>query len=245
MEYSILNASNDFADLSNNIGRFKEELCKAQDISFESNDFRLIALDSIQQCLLSLTAYIRGFMGLQEKINNEGEFLKFLNLGVTKEQMEGEEGKPGLIYKFPIECLVTMIHFHIDSYFGQICALKEDTKAGFYNRMTKVIENISEKEKFQNTFQCLANIRNSFHNKGIHSINENKWENNNEPSKGTIDRTFESGEFKIEFKHNEVISYNWKSMYLLIKKSVEILEKIISDNSENIKDEKFKNKIHH
>lgn len=230
IQYSILDATNDFADLSNNIGKFKIKLCKDFNIPYSIEDVkiitplddsRFITLDSIQQNLLSLMGYIRGFMELQRRINYTSEFLRVLNLGVTEEQMER------IIYKFPIESLVTMTHFQIDSYFGQLCELENDPKIGFYNRMIKVLENIPEKENFQNNLQCLANIRNSFHNIGIHLINKNKWEKNIEPQKGTLDRIFESGEFKIEFKHMEVINYNWKSLFLLINKSVEILMEII------------------
>ena len=147
MNYSILDATNDFSDLSNDIGRFKKQLCVDLNLPYSeegvklitpTNDIRFITLDSIQQLLLSLNAYIRGFMGLQEKIGNPEEFLKYLNLGVTMEQMENS-----LVYKFPIESLVTMIHFQIDSYFGQVCVISGDPKAGFYNRMAKVLSSLS------------------------------------------------------------------------------------------------------
>jgi hypothetical protein len=233
MNYSILDATNDFSDLSNNIGRFKKQLCVNLNLPYSeegvklitpTNDIRFITLDSIQQLLLSLSAYIRGFMGLQDKIGNLEEFLEYLNLGVTKEQMEK------LVYKFPIESLVTMIHFQIDSYFGQICVLSGDPKTGFYKRMVKVLENNPNKLNAQNTLQCLANFRNSFHNKGIHTIHENKWVGGVEPISGELDREFNSDDFKIEFKHNEVISYNWKSAFLLIKESVEILKQVVNVN---------------
>jgi len=243
MQYSLIDAANDFVDLSNNIGLFKKKLCKEFNIFCKEDgvmlitpkDLRVITLDTIQQYLLSLVLYIRTFMELQKRINNSEEFLNILKLGVTKEQIEGEEGKLGLLYKFPIEALVTMIHFQIDSYFGQLCELTNDPTSGFYKRMTKVLKNIDKKEDYQNTLQCLANFRNSFHNQGIHFIHKKKYVNNIEPEKGTIDRTFVSNEFKIEFKHKEVIVYNWKSVYLLIKESVEILEKVIYENSKNIK----------
>ena len=95
------------------------------------------------------------------------ELLRVLNLGVTEEQFKG------LVCKFPIEFLVTMIHFQIDSYFGQICKLAGDPKNGFYKRMIKVLQEVNNKEVFQNTLQCFANFRNSFHNGGKHSINKN------------------------------------------------------------------------
>ena len=249
MEYSILDATNDFANLSNDIGRFKVKLCKDFKIPYSEegvkvitplDDFRFTTLDSIQQYLISLMGFIRGFMELQNRIDDITEFLRILDLGVTPEQMDGGNGK-GLVYKFPIESLAIMIHFQIDSYFGQLCELENDPKFGFCKRMTKVLENHPKKENYQNVLQCLADFRNSFHNGGVHSISKNKWIDNVEPKKGTIDKTFKSGEFKIEFKHDDEIIYNWKSIYLLIKESVKILMDIIYEKS---KDYKLKNGVH-
>ncbi len=236
MQYSILDATDDFANLSNEIGMFKKKLCVDLNIPYSEegvklitpiDDIRFITLDSIQQLLLSLSGYIRGFMELQNRINNTKEFLAVLNLGVTAEQMEN-----GLVYKLPIESLVTMVHFQIDSYFGEICSSLNEPKTGFYNRMVKVLENNSEKEKHQNTLQCLANIRNSFHSRGLHTIHKIKWNNGNEPQTGELDRVFENEEQLIEFKHKEVISYNWKSVFLLIKESVNVLKIVISTNDQ-------------
>ncbi|SFT42231.1 hypothetical protein SAMN05216474_0475 [Lishizhenia tianjinensis] len=236
MPYSILDATNDFTDLSNEIGMFKKKLCEDQDIPYSeegvklitpTNDIRFITLDSIQQILLSLSGYIRGFMDLQRRINNTEEFLKVLNLGVTVDQME-----KGLVYKFPIESLVTMVHFQIDSYFGEVCSSLNEPKTGFYNRMVKVLEEQSEKEQYQNSLQCLASIRNSFHSRGFHTIHKSNWNNGGEPLLGILDREFEKDGYKIEFKHKEVIRYNWKSMFLLIKESVCILKKVISANEQ-------------
>ena len=236
MQYSILDATNDFVFLSNEIGMFKKKLCEDLKIPFSEvgvklitppSDIRFITLDSIQQLLLSLSGYIRGFMELQSRINNTQEFLSVLNLGVTVDQLEGS-----LVYKFPIESLLTMVHFQIDSYFGEVCTSLNETKSGFYNRMMKVLENNTEKEQYQNTLQCLANIRNSFHSKGFHTIHKIKWNDGNEPQIGMLDRVFEYDRYKIEFKHKEVIRYDWKSLFLLIKESVNILKVVISENEQ-------------
>ena len=216
MEYTILNASDDFVKLSDTIGRFKEELCKELCIDFESDDFRLVTLDTIQQYLLSLTSYIRAFWDLQTRVGSD-EFLTILDVGLTKKQMEA------IVYNFPIRSLVTMVHFQIDSFFGQICDLNNNPKTGFYHRMKYVLDTTNEKDKnkdYQNTLQCLAFFRNSFHNRGFHSINKVKWKAGIEPKVGEIDRIFESEGLTIEFKHKELIIYNWKSAYLLVKESV-------------------------
>ena len=228
MNYSILDASNDFADLSNKIGRFKEKLCTELKIDLRSQDFRLVFLDSIQQFLLSLTSYIRAFMGLQEKVSSPEEFLRILNIGInTVEQFE----RSGIIYKFPIQSLVTMIHFQIDSFLGEICAQSETPHTGFYKRMKCVLDatNIEreQKEHYKNTLQCLAFFRNSFHNAGYHKINKMTWPSGREPSTGAVDREFSIGEFKIEFKHNELIVYNWKNIHLLIENAVSAMQSII------------------
>ncbi len=227
MTYGILNGSDDFSLLSNKIGKFKVTLCEKYNLTFNWDDFRIITLDSIQQILLSLTGYIRGFMWAQKKINDTNEFIKILGLGLSPEKIEK------VIYKFPIESLVTMIHFQIDSYFGQVCkTILNDAKDTFYKRMIKVLENIPYNKKHQNTLQCLANIRNSFHNNGIHTINPKKRKNWDEPLTGKLDRTFKSKNIKIEFRHNKVIMYNDReALYLLIESSVSTLQKVINYHS--------------
>jgi len=227
MEYTILSASDDYALLSNSIGRYKERLCNILSIDFKSQDFRLVALDSIQQNLLSLTSYIRAFVKLQQLVSPD-EFLKILNVGIlTVEDYE----KSRLAYKFPIESLVTMVHFQIDSLFGQICKQKETPRTGFYNRMKEVMEGTDierdDKNNFQNTLQCLAFFRNSFHNNGYHSMHRAKWEDGNEPAKGEVDRVFSQDGCKLEFKHNELITYNWRSAFLLIRGSVEVVQSLL------------------
>jgi hypothetical protein len=126
-----------------------------------------------------------------------------------------------------------MVHFHIDALFGQICVQKESAQTGFYNRMKEVLDGIeietSAKDDFQNTLQCLAFFRNSFHSSGYHSIHRTKWQSGNEPNEGEVDRTFIEGNFKIEFRHKTLITYNWKSAFLLIQSSVNVLQSIITE----------------
>ena len=227
MKYSILNASNDFASLSNSIGRFKEKLCKELSLEFTSQDFRLVFLDTIQQYLLSLTSYIRPFTELQQRVSPK-EFLKILNIGIsTVRKYEAS----GIIYKFPIESLVTMIHFQIDSFFGDICSQAGTPHTGFYKRMKCVLDTTSiegtKKDAFRNTLQCLAFFRNSFHNAGHHTIHTAQWKDGAEPVKGVLDREFSKAEWKMEFKHNEVVAYNWKNAFLLIQDSVEVTQLLI------------------
>ncbi len=228
MEYSILNASNDFVSLSHNIGRFKEKLCKKLNLEFISQDFRLVFLDMIQQYLLSLTSYIRAFVELQQRISSPDEFLKILNIGIfTVEEYEDSR----IIYKFPIESLVTMIHFQIDSFFGDICSQAGTPHTGFYKRMKCVLDSTgiedTKKIEFQNTLQCLAFFRNSFHNAGHHTINKVRWKDGAEPAKGVLDRAFSKAGCEMKFKHNEVVAYNWKSAFLLIQDSVEVMQLLI------------------
>lgn len=227
MEYTMQNASDDFVSLSNKVGGFKEELCKNQGLDFRSQDFRLIFLDTIQQYLLSLTSYIRAFVGLQKFVSAD-EFLRILNVGIYNVK---EYEKSRIIYKFPIESLVTMVHFQIDSFLGELCTLKGTPRTGFYRRMKTILDateiNTERKEEYQNTLQCLAFFRNSFHNKGFHSIHKTKWKQGSEPQIGEIDRTFTAQECTIEFKHNELTTYNWRSAYLLIEQSIEALRSLI------------------
>ena len=228
MNYSILDASNDFCGLSNSIGRFKEVLCNKVGIDFKSQDFRLVFLDSIQQILLSLTSYVRAFVSLQGKVSSPDEFLRILNVGIcTVEEFEASR----LIYKFPIEALVTMAHFHVDSFLGDLCTKAGTPKTGFYRRMKCVLDGTSledkQKRTFQNTLQCLAFFRNSFHNAGYHRINSANWRNRVEPAKGTIDREFTKDGFTIKFSHRELAEYNWRSAFLLIQDSVDNMQKII------------------
>lgn len=228
MNYSILDASNDFVELSNKIGRFEEKLCTKLGLDPESQDPRLVFLDSIQQNLLSLTSYIRAFMALQEKVSSAEEFLGILNVGVsTVEEFE----KSKLIYKFPIESLMTMTHFKIDAFLGDICSKAGMERKGFYNRMKCVLDTTdfedTVKTDVQNTLQCLAFFRNSFHNAGFHRINEAKWTNKTEPAKGTLDRKFEKSGGSLEFKHKELIEYNWKNTVTLLEHSILAVQSIL------------------
>ncbi len=228
MEYGIIDESNDFASLSNSIGRFKANLCKELGLEFKSQDFRLVFLDSIQQQLLSLTSYIRAFVELQQRVSSPDEFLKILNIGIfTVEEYEDSR----IIYKFPIESLVTMVHFQIDSLFGDICSKAETPHTGFYKRMKCVLDSTgiesAKKDEFHNTLQCLAFFRNTFHSAGLHTINRKKWKDGVEPAKGVLDRAFTRTRWKIEFKHKELAVYNWKSAFLLIQESVKVMQSLI------------------
>lgn len=212
MKYSILDASNDFVGLSNSIGKFKKELCSKKAIDFGSQDTRIVILDTLQQYLLSLTAYIRAFCELQKRCVTTEDFLRILNLGITRDQLDK------IIYKFPIESLVTMIHFQIDSYLGEI-----SNQAKFYARVKDLFNpTVASEECYKNNLLCLSFFRNSFHGKGIHR----KYPRKVQPpiTKGEIDRIFECGGCKIEFKHDDPIEYNWKSVYLLIQESIEALK---------------------
>jgi len=101
MDYTILDASDDFVQLVNTITKLKWELCNEINIDFRSDDFRIVTLDSIQQYLLSLTAYIRAFCNLQTQLNNDTDaFLKILDIGIHNVQ-EFEDKR--IIYRFPIE----------------------------------------------------------------------------------------------------------------------------------------------
>ena len=228
MDYTILDASNDFLQLSNAITKLEWELCGKVNIDSGSDDFRIITLDGIQQYLLSLTAYIRAFCALQIQLNNNTDaFLKILDIGIHNVQ-EFEDKR--IIYKFPIEWLVTMVHFQIDSFFWEALKSNWEKVEGFYKRMTKVLGHIKidikEEDKIKNTLQCLASFRNSFHNSGVHIISNMdkvKWMNGLEPQRGTYDKAFESEWLNIIFKHKEEVYYEGrKILYLLIKESIDI-----------------------
>ena len=70
----------------------------------------------------------------------------------------------------------------------------------------------------------VLNLCDSFHNNGFHSIHKKNWKEGIKPQKGEIDRKFSAKESTIVFKHNELITYNWRSAFLLIKESVESLK---------------------
>ena len=225
MNYSIVDASNDFACLSNSIGRFKENLCEQLGIDPTSQDFRLVCLDSIQQLLLSATAYIRAFAALQGRVFSPQEFIQILNIGpYTPESLE----RSRLIYKYPIESLLTMSHFRIDSLLGQICCEDGRIVTGFYRRVEAVLAmtNLTNeaKEDAKNTLICLSLFRNSFHNSGRHKKN---LKNSREMEDGSCDRIFDVEGYRLEFRHNELITYDWKIAFVLLERSVVATEQII------------------
>ncbi len=69
MEYSFLDFSNDLSNLSNEIGRFKKQLCEefefpCQDVEFKFKTPIILefnTLDSIQQILLLFSMYVNVF----------------------------------------------------------------------------------------------------------------------------------------------------------------------------------------
>jgi hypothetical protein len=234
MEYSICDANKDFGILANEIRTFIIKNNNSGD-HLDESELDLITLNNIRAYLLSLMAYINTFCKLQEKVS-EDEFIKILDTGFNKKELEGGS-MTDIIYGYPIKSLVVMVHFQIDSYFGEICKQKNMPQQCFYNKMTEILKNIDNNETSKNVLQCLSYFRNSFHNNGIHSIHNKRWEeiktqeDQHSPSNGRLDRTFKSEKLEIEFKHNGSISYNWKIVYLLIKESVNILKTIIKNNS--------------
>ncbi len=221
IQYSMLNASNDFSDLANDIRNYIiKHNAEGEEIS-KSN------LNKIRLYLLSLTAYIRTFWKLQEKVSPE-EFINILDIGFTAKALEHIKLQD-IVYGFPIKSLVVMIHFQIDSYFWKLCKIQNFHEKGFYKKMEHILKKIDKDKDMQNTLQCLAFFRNSFHSNELHLKYYKKTEQ--EPNKGEIDRVFECEQLKMEFKHKTIIIYNWKSVYFLIKESVKILMKIIDENS--------------
>ena len=124
-----------------------------------------------------------------------------------------------------------MIHFQIDSFFGNICSQAGNSRIGFYKRLKCVLDSTNientKKDEFHNTLQCLAFFRNSFHNAGRHTINSAKWKDGTEPANGVLDRAFSKDGWEIMFKHNELVEYNWKSVFFLIQKSIEAVQSLI------------------
>jgi hypothetical protein len=139
--------------------------------------------------------------------------MDILAIGITSAK-EFEEKR--ILYKFPIEWLIVMIHFQIDSCLWEICKSNQLKEGWFYTKITQILKiiNITEEEKEyrKNILLCLSWLRNSFHSWWIYRIDEKKWKNKQEPNKKTIERIFNGTTWgNIIFQHNMVISYNWKS----------------------------------
>lgn len=228
---SLLDASNDFVQLSKNIGEFKEVLCKEKNIGIKSQDIRLVTLDGIQQYLMSLSFYIRCLWRFQEGIRHDNplldreNFIKLLNqklgFNLSEEQLDGPLG---IIYVFPIRALIVMVHFQIDSYLTEITNSNE----GFYTK----VNNSSLSKEHKDALFCLGYYRNTFHSSGLHKIHRSKWIDQKEPQVGEIDREFIFGDDSIIFKHKEAVTLNkwWKTATTLIEESVESLKSLILNN---------------
>jgi len=238
-DYSICDATDDFAALANNIHDYiEEDLGERKEIPQSNTE--LIMLNNIRAYLLSLVAYIRAFCNLQERMSKP-QFIEVLNIGFDANQLENGE-MPDVIYGFPIKSLVVMAHFQIDSYLGYLCEKRGIPQIGFYRRIEEIKQFLVVDENMKNTWLCLASFRNSFHTNGGHKININKWGKDvkgkpKEPRRGMIDRAFEAAWLKngkriketLTFRHNEGIEYNWISAFLLVKESVEILMQVMNE----------------
>jgi len=218
-KYSVLDATNDFAQLSNTIYQIKVELRDSKGVSLLSDDYRMVAFDSMQKDLLSAVAHTRAVAALP---NHSME--RTVNIGIDF----GDRRQISAIFeKAPLESLVTMLHFRIDSLVKKLCDNFVKPPRGFYSRVIFLLDEVGPPRKTRKTHEdalvCLSYFRNTFHDGGQHK----KF------GKGVriaeLDRKFSRNGHSIEFRHGKVIAYDWRKVYLLIEASVEAAEYLVME----------------
>jgi hypothetical protein len=185
-------------------------------IGYESQDARMVALDSLQLTISSVGMWITGLNSLANTHTRNGRFdsggfLKSVGSGLTIEQTEM------VMYDHLRLGFMTLVHFKIDNLFHNI--LKHlnalPSRSGYWNLTDALLEQcgMSTKGIEKQELTAFANLRNSLHGNGIHRTSSLKI---------TVDGlTFEFT------KDKRVECASWKYIVALLEANVRILNTIL------------------
>lgn len=212
-----------FRKIFEKIETLKNQIVTECKINYESQDARLVALDSMQVELRSVGMWITALNSLANKcmINkeelNKEEFLKSVGSNHSIKKTE----------KIMLDTLrlgfITLLHFKMDNLFQNILrdlgALPE--KAGYWNLCNAILResSIPEKGDEMDILTVLAYLRNSLHNNGIHRT---RFDDFCKKIKG---KTFS---FRNE---KRVECASWDHIIVAVDSNVEILSKILLSDS--------------
>lgn len=194
----------------------KNEIVKQSGISYESQDARMVALDSIQIQISAVCMWIKASNTLANRCANENgfdeaEFLKSVGSGLNISQTEE------IMFTHLRLGFMTLVHFKIDNLFHNILKHLHSLpkKTGYWNLTDKILEtcSISKTGTEKNSLTAFANLRNSLHGNGIHRTN-------------SLNITIHGTVFDF-VKDRRVECASWNHIVILFESNVNILKQIL------------------
>lgn len=194
----------------------KKEIVNQSEISYTSQDTRMVALDSIQISISAVGMWISACNSLANEYTNENNFdnNKFLNSvgsGVNISQTEE------IMFTHLRLGFMTLVHFKIDTLFHNVLKHLNSlpTRTGYWNLTDKILEtcSISKTGTEKDRLTAFANLRNSLHGNGIHRTN-------------SLNITINGTDF-IFVKDSPVECAGWNHIVILLESNIGILKQIL------------------
>lgn len=215
-------------EMNKDLVKIREYVEKESKIDNESQDARMVALDSLQQSILAIVWWIQCYFSLanshmKDGLFNEKSFLQLLGSGVGQDQTEM------IMFEHLKLGFITLAHFKIGNLFQNILRHLNGLpvkKTGYWILTDRILKecSIPPNGAEKDCLIAFAYIRNSLHNNGIHRGKD-------------FETSINGMEFKF-IKNSRVECASWGHIVVLLKANVEILEKILrSDRVKNIKTE--------
>lgn len=156
----------------------KEKVARNAGIALTSQDARLVALDGIQQNLVTVGYWINALISLKSECQGQGpnwEKTYLGKLGVGPDIYPGDSHRTGKIEDrmlgVQFGALVTLIHFKIDNlFYNTLRALGETPTKSFNQNTANLIGlvGLPKNGAESDALEVFSQVRNSFHNNGIH-----------------------------------------------------------------------------
>jgi hypothetical protein len=198
------------------IESIKNKVIHNSTVAYDSQDARMVALDSIQIEISAIVMWITSFLSLGNKctynhVFDEPEFLRNVcsQLGIEKTE------------EIMFNCLrlgfITLVHFKIDNLFYNILRHlnNSEPKKGYTNRVNRLVSecSITDKDAAKKTLFALASMRNTLHNNGIHR-GESLF--------------IKLGPFNLDFKSGQYIECaGWNHIVIILEMNIDVLGEIL------------------
>jgi amino-acid N-acetyltransferase len=227
--YDFNQVINDLLSLNQTIKDNRWKIVKVCEVSFESQDARHVALNGLQCDICACVNWMRVLMSLkglsQEKYseNWEEEYLKLIGTGLSSGQAED------LMVDYLRHSLILKTHFKIENLFSNILKVlipHKDIRVFEKIRDTMFEQaGISKTGPEKNILTILTNLRNSFHNNGMH---------NKEDFPG-----IDIDGIRFEFiKGKKVECASWEHIIVIIRENISVLASVLfSENVSSIRSE--------
>ena len=205
-----------FRVLIEKLEEIKKEIVRQSGISYESQDARMVALDSIQISISAVCMWISAYNSLANGYTHENKFdeAKFLNsVGSGIDISQTEE----IMFTHLRLGFMTLAHFKIDNLFHNVLKHLNSlpTRTGYWNLTDKILDtcSISKTGTEKDSLTAFANLRNSLHGNGIHRTTSLNL---------TIDGTV------FDFvKDSRVECAGWDHIVILLESNIDILKQIL------------------